>query len=837
MRSSRRIIIHKHRKDAEKRARPIKFLQGLGLSLLGLILILLTGCGVFFAIFTQSLPSLTIFEQKYSSKPGPTRFFARDGETLLFTLAYENFTPSDLSICQEEDVHCFPATFLNAARITRETAVKQGEKFTLAEEMIRDTYTNFLSESHYPDLSAKLLAFQIRQTYGDRQLETWYYNHAWFGQMAFGLDAAAKLYLDKPAEELNDAECVLMSAIVNAPMLNPIDSKGALRDFYLQELASLQRAGLFNSDQADELARSNFVIFEPPHYLNNTEPDIITRKALNYLINLYGREQVERGGMDIITSEDVSLRDYLTCLTTPTEEENTSCPLSSAYSEQQIQTAAAALKTAPVSIAIMDVKSGQILAEMEAASDRNSNRIFEPSLRTYPIGSMMNVFAAVTAFSGGSSPSTLLWDLENQYTNPQLDTVSEPFSGPLQLRDALSQDHQRALNAHMQRFGSSAVQRNAALFGITGSTQSQSDSDTILNQQENINAETLAYAMIPFANLGRQTGSEISGVMQPVTILRIEQSDGTAIYPQQETGKSLINENLAFLVHDVFSQKTGALSLPDRPSAAKIGSSAKDSGKWISGYTTALSISMHVDEPQIVSAFVSDEDRVTETAEILWRSVMEYAHKELPVSGWQTPPGISQVRVCLPSGKLPTAACRETATELFLQGNEPYEYDEYYTEVPINRQNRLLATRFTPPEDVINEIFLNLPGEASEWAAANGIEQVPNAYDPIKKRNPQRFITIESPEEFQMFSQDEKINVIVRLALHELPETMQVSIGTGMYPTKWQEVCSGGSLENGQWLLCTLEASELDPGLYCLRTAFTLPNQVYQSAETYFQIN
>ena len=66
---------------------------------------------------------------------------------------------------------------------------------------------------------------------------------------------------------------------------------------------------------------------------------------------------------------------------------------------------------------------------------------------------------------------------------------------------------------------------------------------------------------------------------------------------------------------------------------------------------------------------------------------------------------------------------------------------------------------------------------------------------------------------------------------------MQVSLGSGMYPTQWQEVCSGGSLENGQWKLCTLDTARFDPGLYVLRTAFTLPEQEYQSAETYFIIN
>ena len=53
---------------------------------------------------------------------------------------------------------------------------------------------------------------------------------------------------------------------------------------------------------------------------------------------------------------------------------------------------------------------------------------------------------------------------------------------------------------------------------------------------------------------------------------------------------------------------------------------------------------------------------------------------------------------------------------------------------------------------------------------------------------------------------------------------------------QWEEVCSSGALENGQWLLCTLNTETLTPGLYALRTAFTLPDQGYQTAETYFEI-
>ena len=57
-----------------------------------------------------------------------------------------------------------------------------------------------------------------------------------------------------------------------------------------------------------------------------------------------------------------------------------------------------------------------------------------------------------------------------------------------------------------------------------------------------------------------------------------------------------------------------------------------------------------------------------------------------------------------------------------------------------------------------------------------------------------------------------------------------------MYPKEWTEVCTGESLDNGQWLLCTLDPATVDPGLYVLRAGFALPDQRSQSAETYISI-
>ncbi len=834
------IVLHKNKRKGERTSPFVIFLAGFGLTLIASVLFLAVGTGVYYAVYSQSFPSLERFSSHYSVKPEPTAFYARDGETLLFSLAYENFETRDLAFCESDGEGCFPKTFTEAVRLSGGNSAGKSQILSVTEEMVREVYAEDIAGARFPDLFAALLTRQAVSTFGEDMILSWYYNNAWFGQMAFGLDAAARLYLDKGGDSLSDAECVLMSAIIHAPMLNPIDSKGALRDSYLEQLQCLHQAGLFSDEETGSLSRNNFIIFEPPQYSEGAVPDIITRKALDTVIHLYGREQAERGGLKVITSEDLSLQRYLTCVTSQSsEDEPRSCQLSAAYSESEIEKASESLRTAPVSAAVMDVSSGELLAALEAQSDSDGRRSFRNIQQTYPLGTEMNFFSALTAFRGGSTPSTLLWDLSSSYESgtETEDAESEPYHGPVRLREALTMDYRRPLAAHLRTFGTGAVRRNAALFGLNN-TGVMSDNE-ILSESVSDTAESMAYSLLPFAALGEQAGTVSGGSMRPVTILRVERSGGETEYPQRISEKSLISASLAYLVHNVFSQNTENLSLSDRPSAVKTGSVSGEEGTWTAGYTTRLSCAVRVGSTQTYSAFESDGTRVQGTSGILWRSIMEFAHQGLSASGWDVPADITQVRVCLPSGKLPTSACKETVTEVFLQGSEPYEFDDYYVEVPINRENRMLATRYTPAENVITEVFLSLPDDAAEWADENGIEKMPSEYDPLRYEIRQNDIRIESPEEFQSFSTagTEKVDVIVHLNLPDEPETLQVSIGSGMYPDQWREVCSGEWLENGRWLLCSLDPAALDPGLYVLRAGVTLPDQVYRSDETYFEIS
>ena len=105
----------------------------------------------------------------------------------------------------------------------------------------------------------------------------------------------------------------------------------------------------------------------------------------------------------------------------------------------------------------------------------------------------------------------------------------------------------------------------------------------------------------------------------------------------------------------------------------------------------------------------------------LWHALMQYTHRDQPSQSWSIPAGISTLDVCDPSGMLPTPACPNVVSEVFLPGSEPAQADTLYRPVQINRETGLLATVFTPSELVEDRVFMQVPAEAAAWAQQAGI--------------------------------------------------------------------------------------------------------------------
>jgi hypothetical protein len=69
---------------------------------------------------------------------------------------------------------------------------------------------------------------------------------------------------------------------------------------------------------------------------------------------------------------------------------------------------------------------------------------------------------------------------------------------------------------------------------------------------------------------------------------------------------------------------------------------------------------------------------------------------------------------------LPTVLCPHTRTEWFLQGTEPKQADTWYRRQAFDVTTGKFADKNTPPNQIVEQVVLDLPPVAREWAREQG---------------------------------------------------------------------------------------------------------------------
>src|SRR5581483_11556569 len=69
-----------------------------------------------------------------------------------------------------------------------------------------------------------IMAREISQKYSKQQILEWYLNTIYYGNLAYGIEAASEAYFGKHASDLTISEAATLAAITQYPALNPIDN-------------------------------------------------------------------------------------------------------------------------------------------------------------------------------------------------------------------------------------------------------------------------------------------------------------------------------------------------------------------------------------------------------------------------------------------------------------------------------------------------------------------------------------------------------------------------------------------------------------------------------------
>jgi penicillin-binding protein 1C len=598
------------------------------------------------------------------------------------------------------------------------------------------------------------LAWRLEQRYTKDELLALYLNQTYYGNFAFGIEAAAQIFFAKPATQLSRAECALLAGLVQYPVgYNPLQDPESAKLRQLTVLRLMEQAGFVTAAERDQIAaeplryRSRLFNIQAPHFVIYVQ-DLLARQL--------GPDVLRAGGLRVVTTLDLDLQrqaeetiryrlDLLNCRRPGLCDNNTN-------PNRQVENAAAI---------VIDSRTGAILAMVgspdyfDARRQGNVNAALalrQPGSAIKPLTYAAALDPTWSAEAGVHplTPASILADLpatfyvldrpttgltpsdpsNGQEVSPVQTTggkvpytpvnYDRTFHGPVSVRSALANSYNIPAVKVLDRIGVPTLQRLAARAGISTFANDFGLALTLGGGEVKLLELTAAYGI--FLDGKRRDPQAIINVHSDATGIWNLAREATSHVPRPTP---VISAATAHLITDILSDRVARipafgegspLDLPF-PAAVKTGTTTDWRDNWAIGYTTE----------RIVGVWVGNADNTPmldvsgiDGAGPIWHDLMLAAHPT-PPAPFVKPDGIVEELICAPSGLLPTAACPRTRLERFVRGTEPTDPDNQFQIAKIDRTTGQPASASTASEQIVERTFWLLPPEFHGWMAAQGI--------------------------------------------------------------------------------------------------------------------
>lgn len=445
-----------------------------------------------------------------------------------------------------------------------------------------------------------LLALLVEKRYSKDEILELYLNQIPYGTNAYGIEAAAQTFFEKPARDLTLAESALLAALPKAPTrYSPYGSHKeellARRNSILERMAG---AGFAGKDAAAE-AQNTPISVAPPRQSIRAPHFVLFVKE--YLSERYGEDFIEQGGLKVITTLDWKLQEEAEKIVREGAEENEK--LVRAYN---------------ASLVAVDPKTGDIVTMVGSRdywSDPKPDGCkpgidckFDPHVnvttRSRQPGSALKPFVYATAFKKGYTPETVLFDAFTEFNvNCNPDGTPGPFGrmcyhprnydgkfrGPVSLRQSLAQSLNVPSVKMLYLAGAKDSIETARTMGISTLTDPERYGLTLVLGGAEVTLLEMASAYGVFAQ---------DGVLHPKnSILRVETSRGVVLEEKRDVALPVIDTNIARIINNILSDNDArvpmfsprsSLYFPNRQVAAKTGTTQDFHDAWVIGYTPSL---------------------------------------------------------------------------------------------------------------------------------------------------------------------------------------------------------------------------------------------------------
>ncbi len=560
------------------------------------------------------------------------------------------------------------------------------------------------------------LAWIMNRKFSKDEILEMYLNEIYYGNLAYGIEAAADTYFRKTASELTLAEAALLTGTPQSPVeLDPLTNLDGAKARQWLALNLMVSEGYITQAEAEAayLEPLSFAAQEvslaAPHFT------VWVRQQLE---EMFGADVVANGGLRVTTTLDLGYQ-----------------RLAEQLARQHVAAIPPERNLTNAALVALKPATGEILAMLGSVDYQNEEidgRV-NVTLSLQQPGSAIKPLTYAAALSPGTdgraawNAADVLWDVPVDYPQFNGATYSPVnydgrFRGPVRLRAALANSYNVPAVLTLQDIGIPRLLEFGRQMGITtwaGDASQYGLSLTLGGAEVTPLDLTTAYGV--FANGGFR--------VEPIAILSVTKADGEILFEQGAPQTApVLDPRIAFLISDILDDDAARIPAMGRdnpldlpfPAAAKTGTTNDFRDNWTMGYTPGLVVGVwtgNTDNSEMVNI-----SGLTGAAP-LWGDYMQavYGSYDLlevlningtePSPNFTQPDGLDQKPICaLSSISIGAAECQFSGQEWFLQESE--------TAAP---------TPAPPPDTVVWEeldtavtriIALPLPPPSPEMAAA-----------------------------------------------------------------------------------------------------------------------
>ena len=428
-----------------------------------------------------------------------------------------------------------------------------------------------------------------------------YLDRVYFGAGAYGVDAAARRYFDKPASELTLSESALLAGLIRAPSrLAPTrDPAAAQARAEIVLRAMVETGALSETESAVAPAR--------------LAPAAATDPGRNYFADwAYGEVRgvlgAVQGNFTVHTTLDPALQDLA---------QATVAHWLASEGEARRFGQAALVALAP---------DGAVLA-MVGGGDWRASQFNRATQARRPAGSLFKLFVYLTAFEAGMTPDTIFQDRPLRFGTWTPKNYDGRFCGPLTLREAFARSINSIAVQLTDEVGPKRVIETARRLGVTAAMEPDlaialgTPSTTLLEM-------TAAYAAIA-AGVSRVEAHGVSAISVADKPLYRRAAVAATAAPLTQAG------TMRALLREVVANGTGRAASLDRPVAGKTGTSQDHRDAWFVGFTGDLVVGVWIGNDDN-----SPTDKVTggTIPARIWRDFVAAAHGATAVAAVEAVP-------------------------------------------------------------------------------------------------------------------------------------------------------------------------------------------------------